>query len=233
MTISDGLLVSIHDVTPAHEDRIRELWRLCRACSSTPALLVVPDWHGRWPLRKHDSFVGWVRSCASAGAEIILHGERHDEIGLARGWRDNVRAFGRTSREGEFLTLDADEAFERISRGLALFRELGLCATGFIPPAWLARDATHEAVARAGLKFSEDEGGVRIHETRLSSLKVAAPAVRWSGRTVLRAHGSALVAKVRWKRQRHSPFVRIALHPQDLDSDVTARSLEAELKRMD
>ncbi len=228
---SEGVLLSIHDVTPAHEERIKELWKLCRTNSTIPALLVVPDWHGEWQLKKHLAFVQWVRECAAQGAEIILHGERHDEVGLERGLYDSLRAMGRTAREGEFLTLDAGKAFERIERGLALFRDLGLQSHGFIPPAWLAREDTYDAVVRAGLKFSEDEDGVRVYGVHSSVVHLRAPALRWSGRSRIRAYGSAVAARVRWRTQRDAPLVRIALHPQDLASPIASESLRSELKR--
>ena len=37
------LVVAIHDVTPAHERAIFDLWALCRSRDVTPALLVVPS----------------------------------------------------------------------------------------------------------------------------------------------------------------------------------------------
>ena len=47
------LLVSIHDVTPAHEKNVLKLWELCRRRGVTSALLVVPNWHGEWPLEQY------------------------------------------------------------------------------------------------------------------------------------------------------------------------------------
>ena len=108
-----SVLLSIHDVTPAWEAQVDALWTLCRERGATPALLVVPNWHGDWPLRDAPQYVDWVRARAADGAEIFLHGERHDEVGLPRTWRDSQRAFGRTNKEGEFLTLDYEAAFER------------------------------------------------------------------------------------------------------------------------
>ena len=149
---SGVLLVSIHDVTPALDERVRTLWAMCRARGVTPALLVVPNWHGEWPLDRSPAFVQWVRECVDNGAEVLLHGERHDEAGTPRGWRDAARAWGKTAREGEFLTLEEPAARERIDRGLALFSRLGLDAVGFVPPAWLARTGCVRAVAAAGLR---------------------------------------------------------------------------------
>lgn len=236
MSTVGRLLVSIHDVTPALDDGVRHLWALCRAAALTPALLVVPDWHGAWPIEKHAAFMSWVRARVDDGAEIVLHGERHDESGSPRTWRDTLRAVGRTAHEGEFLTLDADAARARIERGLQRLADHGLSAAGFIPPAWLARESTHTVVRELGLGFSEDAGSVRVNppqgeRTRQAPRRLAAPALRWSGRTTMRAWGSVAMAEVRWRRLQHAPLLRLALHPQDLQHAVTARSVAQDIAR--
>ncbi len=226
--LAKRLLVSIHDVTPALEAPVRALWHLCRAHGVTPALLVVPDWHGDWPIERHPLFMDWVRARSRDHAEIVLHGERHDEVGLPRGLHDTLRAVGRTAREGEFLTLDHDAARRRITRGLARLRDQQLAPVGFIPPAWLAREATHDVVREAGLCFSEDADAVRLHSRRA---RVMAPALRWSGRTTVRAWGSRAVASMRWRTLQEAPLLRLALHPQDLAHPVTAASVIREVAR--
>jgi uncharacterized protein len=223
-----SVLVSIHDVTPALATGVARLWHLCIERRVTPALLVVPDWHGAWPLERHPEFVEWLRARAVDGAEIVLHGERHDEVGLPRGVGDGLRAWGRTAREAEFLTLDAVAAGERIARGLACLRRLGLGPVGFVPPAWLAREEGHRAVGAAGLGFSEDQRIVRLFP---SGRELRSPVVRWSARSAARAWGSAAVARGRWTLQRRAPLLRIALHPQDLAHPATARSLGLNLDR--
>lgn len=220
-----GVLVSIHDVTPAFDDAVKHLWGLCRQHGFVPALLVVPDWHGQWPLHDHALFVSWVRDCAAAGAEVVLHGYRHDEAGTERSFSDSLRAFGRTNREGEFLALDAHAAQQRIDDGLSVLRTLSLAPTGFIPPAWLAREATHDVVRQSGLHFSEDASAVRLHRTRE---RIDAPAVRWSARTAARAWASRVVVSVRRRRYRGG-VARLALHPQDLDHPVAAASVAREV----
>jgi predicted deacetylase len=222
------LLVSIHDVSPAQAPAIARLWGLCAERGIIPTLLVVPNWHGEWPLESHPRFVEWVRARAADGAEIALHGERHDEVGLPRRLADQWRAWGRTDREGEFLTLDASAARARLTRGLKLLRELGLEPTGFVPPAWLAREVTHQAAAAAGLAFSEDERSVRLLSL---SKRVRSPVVRWSARNRTRAWGSVGVASARWLLQRRARIPRIALHPGDLDHPATARSVVQTLNR--
>lgn len=202
---------------------VKTLWRLCGAHGVVPGLLVVPDWHGRAPVEGHAAFVDWVRERASEGAEIFLHGERHDEVGLPRRWRDEIRAIGRTAREGEFLTLDYAAARDRIERSLERLRAVGLEPVGFVPPAWLARPETHLAVRDAGLAVSEDDARLFVHACGLT---LESPVLRWSARGALRAHASAVQERMRWALQRRARIVRIALHPSDLDHRAVVASIE-------
>ena len=223
------LLVSIHDVTPALMPQVESLYALCRSRGVTPALLVVPDWHGAWPLTQHPGFVSWARAREAEGAEIILHGERHDEVGSPRSVGDELRAFGRTNGEGEFLTLDLKQATERIERGVGLLRSYRLNPVGFVPPAWLMKPDTIAACQRAGLGVTEDDGALYLLGAQV--MRVASPVVRWSGREPLRAWASVLVSAARWRTQRGAGYVRIAYHPSDLDHPATARSAARELDR--
>ena len=222
------LLVSIHDVTPAYAAEATRLWDMCARHSVKPALFVVPDWHGLWPLERHSRFVEWLRARADEGAEIVLHGERHDEAGLRRTAGDSIRAWGRTAGEGEFLTLDEPAARQRIDSGMARLRKLGLRPVGFVPPAWLAREDSHRAAAAAGLAFSEDDTSIRL---LAAGRRLRSPVVRWSSRTSARAIGSVAVALGRWILQRGARFPRLAFHPQDLSHPATGRSLEPTLVR--
>lgn len=206
--------------------KVERLWASCALRKVTPGLLVVPDWHGAWPIEKDARCVDWVRARAGDGAEVFLHGERHDEVGSPRGFGDAVRAFGRTNREGEFLTLEYDAARLRIDRGLERLRALGLDPIGFVPPAWLARADTHRAVRDAGLAVSEDDGTIY---TFRAGRTITSPVVRWSSRGAMRAYGSLLQAKLRWVLQQGQSVVRIALHPADLDHPATAASVERTL----
>ena len=217
------LLITIHDVTPALAPRVETIWRLCESRGVVPGLLVVPDWHGVAAIESEAGFGSWLRARAAEGAEILLHGERHDEVGSPRTRRDELRAFGKTNMEGEFLTLDYAAARERIDRGVARLRVMGLDPVGFVPPAWLAKPATHAAVRDAGLLVSEDDGAVYVHAPERT---LRSPVVRWSGRGFVRAYGSVLFERLRWWFQRGEPVVRIALHPGDLAHPATAASIE-------
>lgn len=221
------LLVAIHDVTPAYAHQVETLWDICAARDITPALLVVPSWHGGFKLEDDARFCGWLRRAESRGAEIFLHGERHDEQGADRSALDEMRALGRTAREGEFLTLPRVIARNRIARGLRRLRAVGLHPIGFVAPAWLGRADTHLAVRDLGLQYSEDTTFVHLHQrgTRLRS-----PVIRWSARGMFRAHASVAVAAwARWLVRE--PLMRIALHPSDIRSRVVRASLLRTLDR--
>jgi predicted deacetylase len=231
------LLVAVHDVTPAHARRLDVLYHLLDQLGVRRyALLVVPNWHGAWPLADYPEFAAELRERATrgAGTEIVLHGWRHDEVGLPRPVTHRLRTLGRTAREGEFASLPPVEAAARIARGIATLREVGLEPLGFVPPAWLARPSLPQVVRDEGLKFTEDTRGLLLVNGRASE-RVPAPATCWSTRRRWRAAGSVVVAALRLRLERTRPLVRVALHPTDADVPAVLascrRTLAALLER--
>lgn len=216
------LLVSIHDVTPAMQSDVLTLWELCVSKGITPALFVVPNWHGAWTLADHSDFVREIQKFARRGAEIVLHGERHDEAGSARNLTQEIRAIGRTRGEGEFLALTYEAASRRIASGVSCLRKLGLPPVGFVPPAWLDNAQTRRATRDAGFQFTEDDSAVILfpYGTRLRS-----PVLRWSARTPARAIASCALMRFKSISERESWLIRIALHPQDLSHPATRAAL--------
>lgn len=221
------LLVSIHDVAPPNLAAVRRLWQLCRDAAVVPALLVVPDWHGAAPIERDAGFLAWLRGAVTEGAEVLLHGERHDEEGRPRALGDALRAAGKTAREGECLTLDAPELEALVARGMSRLRALGFAPRGFVPPAWLMRADARAGIYAAGMAFTEDDGAIYLASGR----RIPSPALRWSTRTGFRARASVVVAEWRWRSQRRAPVMRLALHPADLDDPAVARSVALALGR--
>lgn len=216
------LLVAVHDVTPAHERGLDALYRLLDDLGVRRyALLVVPDWHGAWPLARFGGFTAGLRERAAAGAEIVLHGWRHDEVGQAPSLAHRVRTFGRTNREGEFASLTPAETATRIARGRDTLRAAGLEPLGFIPPAWLPGPDLPRVVAEAGLAFTEDTRGV---VTLPTGRRIRAPATCWSTRRAWRVAGSVVVAAMRLRVERARPLVRVAFHPPDAASPAVLAS---------
>jgi uncharacterized protein len=217
-----ALVVAIHDVAPPFAEECAALWALCVAQGITPALFVVPVWHGAWPLAQHPVFARWIADRHRSGAEVLLHGRRHDEVGTTRSWRAQWRAAGRTAREGEFLTLGYDEALTRIADGARVLRALTLDPVGFVAPAWLDSIATRRAARDIGFAVTEHAAAIVALQ---SGVEVRAPAVSWSARTRLRATLSPAVAAARRRLHADHPVVRLALHPRDLHHRGVAASV--------
>jgi len=216
----------VHDVTPAHAQRLAVLYDLLDELAVTRyALLVVPDWHGGWPLQQFDEFVAGLQARVRAGAEIVLHGLRHDEAGQPRTLAHWARTYGRTDREGEFASLEPSAARSRIDRGLEVLRAARLEPIGFVPPAWLGGRELARVVREAGLGFTEDTRAIAALGPGRPIRRIRAPATCWSTRPPRwRAAGSVVVAALRLRLERHRPLVRVALHPSDVASPAVLAS---------
>lgn len=221
------LLVAIHDVSPAHDLAVQRIWRYCASLGVRPTLLVVPNWHGEWPLEDYRLFTAWLREAHGDGAEIFLHGERHDELGATRDLGDEVRAFGRTDHEAEFLTLRYGAARQRIERGMRCLHASGLEPVGFVAPAWLAHAECGAAVCDCGLAISESADAVMLHRR---GTRLASPVIRWSTRAPWRASASELVARAGNVVHANHWLVRIALHPADVEHPTTWSSVRSTLE---
>jgi len=207
--------VSIHDVSPAFEPEVERLLELCHAIGARPALLVVPDYHGRAPLGDAPAFVDRLRGLADSGHEILLHGFYHraeaaaDPSGAAtRFFRQKVVSAG----EAEFASLPAAEAARRLDDGARVLRDAGLVPTGFVPPAWSMGPGVLELLASRGHAYTEDHLFV-YDPTR----KKRRPSVvlNFASRTPGR-----MLSTVAWcrlaKHARAALPARVALHPGDL-----------------
>lgn len=224
------IVASIHDVTPAHAERIGKIYDLFAEVGVTQyALLVVPNYHGAWPLEEHPDFVADLRRRQKAGSEIFLHGLRHDEHGLRRSLGQALTGAGRTNQEAEFLPLTAAQAADRVDQGLRLFRTLGLTPVGFIPPGWLfGRDTVH-IIRERHLRITE--GIVAIADTE-SGRRLVAPAWGWDTRARWLATACAWLARLRCVVERPVRVARVAVHPPDIDDPVAGPSLRRTLRAL-
>jgi predicted deacetylase len=209
-------LLALHDVTPAFETEIRlalgllRQWRL-----PPPALAVVPDYHGRWPLANHPDFCAYL---ANAGSEVLLHGYDHRAPG-------GVWPEGRVERlkarlvgvEAEFHTLPFGRAVERVERGCdEVERALGTRPEGFVAPGWLEHHDTYRALDTAGLGFHEDH----LHVSDLGTLtRHLAPAIFFTTRDLMRTYASVAWAGIAGRLAARPGDVRLVLHPPDFISD--------------
>lgn len=216
-------VVSVHDVTPAHEDRLRRIMAtLAEREVPRTSILVIPDYHRGWDLRSHPRFVAWLHQLEDDGHELVLHGLEHRDPTPWAGTLSQKLIRHIYSTEGEFYTLRYQEAVDRISRGLELFRSVGLTPCGFVSPAWMHNDEVIRAVKQMGLRYVTSLGGFTDLTTDRT---IRAPAICFSPRTWTAASFSTLYCAVLARLVDQDPVVRIAIHP----GDITRRMITSRL----
>lgn len=225
------VLVSLHDVSPRHADRCREILSFLKERGVPPvALLVVPDFHGGWPLDAHPEFVREILDWHEAGHELVLHGYWHRELEASAPQGSGLRTwFARrfmTGGEGEFLALSPEAVRERLDAGLALWERIGLPRpAGFVPPAWLHNGNLDPALAERGFAWTENHSGVRAPGGQFLS----SPVISWASRDVVRRQGSRLVCPFLARRWKDEEILRVAIHPHDFDWPQLVRSIDGVL----
>jgi uncharacterized protein len=222
--------VSIHDVTPAFERQVELALEIAHERGARPALLVVPDFHRRWPLSAHPAFCRRLRALQAAGHEVLLHGFFHaaEPGSPARSLAGRVRgAFFQkvvSAGEAEFGDLDPHEAERRLRDGERVLEDVGLAISGFVPPAWSMPKALLGTLAQRGYDYTEDH--LMIHDPAARRARVTL-LLNYASRSRLRLWSS--VAYVRAVREARALLpVRIAIHPGDVD----VRRLRRELTRL-
>lgn len=239
-------LVSLHDVTPRHAATIDRILGWMRREEILPVpLLVVPDFHGGWPLARHPDFCRKLVAWRGAGNELVLHGYFHLETrdGLppppadepfsiphrpSAARRAPLRQYLSrrflTGGEGEFLALEPWEARERLERGLAMWRAAGLGErpAGFIPPAWLHDSSLDAVLGETGFSWTENHRGVRYMDGRT----VPCPVLSWASRDAVRRLGSSALCPWMARAWAGKPLVRVALHPNDFAWPSIVASIE-------
>ena len=230
--------VSIHDVSPAWEREVDVALEMAHAAGVRPALLVVPDFHGRAPLAEHPRFIERLRALEADGHEIYLHGYYH----RSRTWDDpgtrDSRERGAAARlrhlfaqkvvsasEAEFSDVSREEAIARLDAGERVLRDAGLTIAGFVAPAWSMPSWVLELLGERGYRFTEDH--VRIHDPagRRSRPSVV---LNYASRTPARLLSSVAWCRLARPARRVLP-ARIAIHPADMRYALLRSEVESVL----
>lgn len=209
-------LISLHDVTPAHEAKVlRSIAHLRSLGVDALSLLVVPDYHHRAHLAHHAAFCDRLMAQLSERDELLLHGFWHlgEQAPQDAGGRLLARAL--TAGEGEFQALDYAQAFERIEDGLQVIEQsLGVRPAGFVAPAWLQNAEVRLAAKDLGLRYCEDH--VYVHDL-VRHHQILAPALSLASRSLPRRVGSLAAAALGARAFAPMATVRLAVHPNDYD----------------
>ncbi|HEX7127686.1 MAG TPA: polysaccharide deacetylase family protein, partial [Thermodesulfobacteriota bacterium] len=217
-------VVALHDVAPRTLAACRALAERLDALSVAPlALLVVPSFHGDPLAARRGETARWVEARRARGDEVVLHGYYHVADRRPDGLVGRLRARLLTAGEGEFQTLDEDEAGRRMAAGLAALEAAGMGRPrGFVAPAWLLGAAARRAARRLGFAYTTTHLTLDDLDT---GLRHAAPVLGLSCRTPLRAAASRVAAPLLWCAARRAPRLRFALHPVDLRAPAALEAL--------
>lgn len=214
MAESRAVAVVLHDVAPAtwplYAPFVAELDERFKVPLT---LLVVPDYHRQGCLEKFPDFVATLDQRLARGDELVLHGYYHDDPGPLP--PNPVAWFRRRilTHEGEFLTLDAATAGERIEQGLALFQRRGWPVHGFVAPAWMLGPGARQALAGLPFAYTSDPAGLWCLP---GFRRRFAPTLVWSARSRWRRGVSWLWNRRRLFRYRHTALLRLGIHPVDM-----------------
>jgi uncharacterized protein len=199
--------VSIHDVSPAWEREVDVALEHCHEHGVRPALLVVPDFHGRAKLSDHPAYCEKLRALQATGHEVYLHGYYHRAEGGSF-FRQKVVSAG----EAEFAAVSEDEAKRRLDEGEQMLRDAGLAIRGFVAPAWSMPKWVLAMLGERGYGFTEDH--VRIYDPAKKTSR-ASLVLNFASRTPGRLFSSAAWCRIARPARRFVP-ARIAIHPADM-----------------
>jgi predicted deacetylase len=221
--------VSLHDVSPAWEAEVDLALEMAHARGVRPALLVVPNFHGRAPLLEYPAFCERLRTLQAGGHEIYLHGFFH----RARAWHEHASAqaadvrpaggLGSRARyifaqkvvsggEAEFSDVSHAEALERLDEGERVLRAAGLTIDGFVAPAWSMPPWVLRLLGERGYTFTEDH--VRVYDPAAGRSR-ASVVLNYASRTPARLLSSVAWCRIARPARRMVP-ARIAIHPADM-----------------
>ncbi|MBI5486911.1 MAG: DUF2334 domain-containing protein [Deltaproteobacteria bacterium] len=214
-----SLVVELHDVTPAFEPELRELWEaLVEVGVDRAMFLVVPAFQdgrgGRWDLRDHPAFADWLRRRRHEGCEIVQHGLTHRAEPPPPGLRNALlhEWFARGCEE--FAHLPFAEARERLHAGRAILDAVGLHADDFVAPAWFQSEGTRQAMDELCFRATATMGHLR--PLGGSRTPIPAPALTFAAPHPLVDFGKRAVMRGAEALARTTPLLRVALHPEDL-----------------
>ena len=228
----NSAILSIHDITPAHESLINDIIEmLCCLKYPPPALLVVPDFHRSWSLEKYPEFCEFIKKLSSKGCEIILHGFTHlsqnNNVNVQMTLLNRLKSKYLTAGESEFMGINEQIASEKIHNGLQVFeKNIGIKPNGFIAPSWLFEKYLPEMLRNYGFQFTEDH----LNLYCLNSFKKEiSPTVTFASRSLGRIVGSIAWSKIVLPVS-YIDNLRFAIHPLDFTSKVLKRNIESSLK---
>jgi uncharacterized protein len=211
-----ALVVSVHDVSPLTWASCDKILQALRGLGvSEGSLLIIPNHHGKAPVRNNQGFKDWVSELVRQGYEPVLHGYYHarnpkpTDAGITK-FTTQVYTAG----EGEFFDLDREEAIRRLRMGMDDLTFLDRKLNGFVAPAWLLGYEAEAAVRKVGFSYITNVGSVKVFEGAHS---YSSRSLVWSTRAPWRRMVSLAWNQGLVSRLREKPLLRVGIHPADCE----------------
>lgn len=214
----------LHDLYPGMQFELDEmLGVLPDHARDRTALLVVPDWQGRFALADHPGFVARLRQLRG---DLVLHGYHHS---LGEDWWNRFW-YGHDNRS-ECRNLDAAQAGALVARGLEVLQQtLGVKPHWFCAPRWQQSAAFALILQQAGFRGYFTVRSVEL----IGQGRVMLPALNFDEGD--RAWRNAIARPLRQRRigaliRAAKPF-RLVLHPADVRDRATWRQVQDCVRRL-
>jgi predicted deacetylase len=206
-------LVCVHDLMPETLGRVERIVALCAESGSGPlTLLVVPG------LGWDRAGIARLRAWQDQGHRLAGHGWVH-RVERFKGLAHRLHGLAISRRVAEHLALDAQGIASLVRRCHDWFPAQGLAPPAlYVPPAWAMGPIGPESLAALPFAQWEVLTGVRGPGGRLLRL----PMVGYEGDTRARRVAIRLWNRANRARARACGWLRIAIHPGDLDLGLAA-----------
>lgn len=225
-----SVLLVLHDVAPCSWEHYAPFVTAVDELTGVNITwLVVPDFHRRNPLSEARWFQQRLHDRLVRGDELALHGYYHCDDGPTPRTLHDWFMRRIYTWEGEFYSLDQQQALTRLEAGIEVFKRNDWPLYGFVAPAWLMSQGTKAALRQLPLNYTSDAR----HLFWLPDFKeIQAPGLVWSAGTAWRRVASRIYSECTEIRLRKAPVIRLGLHPVDMLHESSRRYWLDALKRL-
>ncbi|MGY5852829.1 MAG: DUF2334 domain-containing protein [Candidatus Thorarchaeota archaeon] len=186
------VLLSIHDITPVHEDDIVRTYDLLVDLGIDSLTLLVTPFYG---MKKSNSFSRgslFSEFLLSLDLEISLHGYSH---------------FTKSGTMNEFTSLSTERMLSRLKDGVSLMRQsFGQGPVGFVPPLWNSPPRVVKAVREIKMAYCVE--GNNIYRNSDSKVFSTAERIIGQGQSTINAEAAIFEMEL-------GGALQIAIHPSD------------------
>jgi predicted deacetylase len=203
-TVKDmTVLLSVHDISPFHEDDIVKTYDLLSDFGISSVTLLVTPFYGLKKINKISENDIFTKFLKSLDLEIAMHGYSH---------------FSKSGSLSEFNGLPQEKVASRLKDGVSILTKgFGLKPSGFISPLWESPPKVVKAVKEVGLGFCVN--GNSIHRNSDDTIFTTGERIVSEGQRFLNMETSLIEIEL-------GGSLQIGIHPRDHRTNTLFEVLE-------